>query len=342
MWLGLFFLFFFFFFPEDYSLGGLGDSYYEYLLKQWLQTDKTENRFKIWYDESAQGIKRVMVGHATSDGEEFTYVGKYRNSYLEPSMEHLACFSGGMFALGSVTGASSTSERDLALGRELTRTCRASYAHQASGFGPEKFRFSPSRIEPDGSSRYYILRPEYVESLFYLWRITKEKKYREWGWDVVVALETHCRTPTGYSGLNDVSSGSPQKNDVQESFFLAETLKYLYLLFCDDDVIPLDKFVFNTEAHPLPVFVPTAFSFPDPPDMRSTDNSSANKDAIGDDGGDNGRDSLGDKDKSTPSDLLLTRLDRDRKREVETNAMPSRIPKLLGRSREERRKMIPR
>ncbi len=42
-------------------------------------------------------------------------------------------------------------------------------------------------------------------------------------------------------------------DDVQQSFFLAETLKYLYLLFSDDSLIPLDKWVFNTEAHPLPV-----------------------------------------------------------------------------------------
>ena len=45
----------------------------------------------------------------------------------------------------------------------------------------------------------------------------------------------------------------PQLNDVQESFFLAETLKYLYLLFADDSLLPLDQWVFNTEAHPLPV-----------------------------------------------------------------------------------------
>ena len=38
-----------------------------------------------------------------------------------------------------------------------------------------------------------------------------------------------------------------------QSFFLAETLKYLYLIFCDDDVMSLDEWVFNTEAHPLPV-----------------------------------------------------------------------------------------
>lgn len=71
------------------------------------------------------------------------------------------------------------------------------------------------------------------------------------------ALEKYCRKTFGYSGITDVTAldgGSP--DDTQQSWFLAETLKYLYLLFCDDQVIPLDKFVFNTEAHPFPVFDP--------------------------------------------------------------------------------------
>jgi mannosyl-oligosaccharide alpha-1,2-mannosidase len=67
------------------------------------------------------------------------------------------------------------------------------------------------------------------------------------------ALERHCRTENGYSGIRDVYQSHPQQDDVQQSFFLAETLKYLYLIFSDDDLIPLDKWVFNTEAHPLPV-----------------------------------------------------------------------------------------
>jgi len=58
----------------------------------------------------------------------------------------------------------------------------------------------------------------------------------------------------GYAGLHDVNNPNSSNDNVMQSWFLAETLKYLYLLFCDDDVIPLDRYVFNTEAHPLPVF----------------------------------------------------------------------------------------
>lgn len=89
------------------------------------------------------------------------------------------------------------------------------------------------------------------------------------------ALENYCRTPNGFSGIKNVYLEDPQKDDVQQSFFLAETLKvklklnlnnsdqvlnskyfdfqYLYLLFSDDTLLPLDEWVFNTEAHPLPV-----------------------------------------------------------------------------------------
>lgn len=49
-------------------------------------------------------------------------------------------------------------------------------------------------------------------------------------------------------------SENPPKDDTQQTFWLAETLKYLYLLFSEDELIPLDKYVFNTEAHPLKVW----------------------------------------------------------------------------------------
>lgn len=67
------------------------------------------------------------------------------------------------------------------------------------------------------------------------------------------ALEKYCRTDGGYTGIKDVYSQHPQQDDVQQSFFLAETLKYLYLLFSPDDHLSLDRWVLNTEAHPLPI-----------------------------------------------------------------------------------------
>ena len=85
-----------------------------------------------------------------------------------------------------------------------------------------------------------------IESYFYLWRMTKDQIYRDWAWEAVKALEFHCRTSSGYVGLANVYQLDSAKDDVQQSYFMAETLKYLYLIFSEDDVIPLDKFVFNT------------------------------------------------------------------------------------------------
>lgn len=67
------------------------------------------------------------------------------------------------------------------------------------------------------------------------------------------SIEKYCRVDAGYCGIRDVSTTAVSHDDVQQSFFLAETLKYLYLIFSEDTLVPLDDWVFNTEAHPLPV-----------------------------------------------------------------------------------------
>ncbi|KAJ2048968.1 mannosyl-oligosaccharide alpha-1,2-mannosidase [Coemansia sp. S2] len=104
-----------------------------------------------------------------------------------------------------------------------------------------------------GVDSRYILRPETLETLFILYRVTGDPKYQEWGWNIFLAIEKHAKVEAGYAGVQDVYSESSTSNhiDAMESFFLAETLKYLYLLFSPTDVISLDEYVFNTEAHPF-------------------------------------------------------------------------------------------
>ncbi|GBF88105.1 endoplasmic reticulum mannosyl-oligosaccharide 1,2-alpha-mannosidase [Raphidocelis subcapitata] len=101
-----------------------------------------------------------------------------------------------------------------------------------------------------------FLRPEAAETLFYLWRATGQEVYREWGWSMFRAWERWCRVDGGgYATVRDVSQVPPPLDNKMESFWLAETLKYLYLLFEDDpSVLSFDEWVFNTEAHPLPVW----------------------------------------------------------------------------------------
>ncbi|XP_017852479.1 mannosyl-oligosaccharide alpha-1,2-mannosidase IA isoform X1 [Drosophila busckii] len=234
------------------SLGALGDSYYEYLLKAWLQSGQTDEEAREMYDEAMLAIIDKMV-RTSPNG--LTYVSDLKFDRLEHKMDHLACFSGGLFALGAATRQSEHTDKYMEVGKGITNTCHESYIRAPTQLGPEAFRFSDAAEARAlrSQEKYYILRPETFESYFVLWRLTHDQKYRDWGWDAVQALEKYCRTPHGYCGLRNVYQQDPQKDDVQQSFFLAETLKYLYLLFSDDSVLPLDEWVFNTEAHPLPI-----------------------------------------------------------------------------------------
>jgi hypothetical protein len=95
----------------------------------------------------------------------------------------------------------------------------------------------------------YALRPENIESAFYLYRFTSDPHYLDMGRTFFDSLVKYCRTEVAYAALRNVETKA--KSDLMESFFLAETLKYLYLLFAPRDTLDLNKFVFNTEAHPL-------------------------------------------------------------------------------------------
>ncbi|CAB1415368.1 unnamed protein product [Pleuronectes platessa] len=234
------------------SVGGLGDSFYEYLLKAWLMSDKTDEEGKKMYYEALQAIETNLM-RKSSGG--LTYIAEWKGGLLEHKMGHLTCFAGGMMALGADGAPSDKTGHQMEMAAEIARTCHESYVRTALKLGPEAFRFDGGveAIATRQNEKYFILRPEVIETYMYMWRFTHDPKYREWGWEAVQALEKHCRLEGGYSGVRDVYASSPNHDDVQQSFYLAETLKYLYLLFSEDDHLPFDHWVFNTEAHPLPV-----------------------------------------------------------------------------------------
>jgi len=100
----------------------------------------------------------------------------------------------------------------------------------------------------------YIQRPETVESYYYLHVLTHDDKYRQWSWDFFTAIERYTRTPEAYSTIASVMTTKDTTEDSMQTFFLAETLKYIYLSQDEGWVrsgIDLEKYVFNTEAHPL-------------------------------------------------------------------------------------------
>ncbi|KAG0141673.1 hypothetical protein CROQUDRAFT_673980 [Cronartium quercuum f. sp. fusiforme G11] len=259
-------------------LGSRGDSYYEYLIKQYLQTNKTEEVYREMYDIAMTGVKEELV-RETEGG--LVYIGELHptgpGTYkFDGKQDHLVCFLGGSLLLGVTEGGQEklrkgqNAEEDWTIGKELIRTCVETYAQSATGLGAEIVEFkaggrrewviphyNPENPPLDARN---ILRPETVESLFLGWRATHDPIYREWGWQIFQAFNEHCHLRTGHGGyfsIADVDSLIVRPVNKMETFWLAETLKYLLLLFSEDDSMPLDRYVFNTEAHPLPVFTPT-------------------------------------------------------------------------------------
>ena len=229
-----------------YTVGANADSFYEYLLKLFVTTG--DDRFGRLYDQSLDAILHNML--ATKNTSVFLPDLSFRGgeSVLDDHFQHLACFTGGMLSLGakSMNQDKPEAAQHFQIGQKITETCMRSYQESSNGLGGEVFQ-----ILEDGSTLItnpsIILRPEVVESVFYHWRYTKDQKYRDFGVDMIKNLNKYARTDAGFSALDRDN----EKTDNMESFFFAETLKYLFLLFSDDSVISLDDYVFNTECHPF-------------------------------------------------------------------------------------------
>ncbi|KAL1528883.1 hypothetical protein AB1Y20_010206 [Prymnesium parvum] len=233
------------------SWGAMGDSFYEYLLKMWLITGKTHEQYKRMYLESVKGMQNKLV--RVEDG--LTYIAELKAGLEDRKMDHLVCFVPGMLALGA-QHIPEVHDEHMELAARLAETCYNMYSRQRTGLAPEFVNFRNGKMVV--GARHNLLRPETVESLFYMWRFTKDPKYREWGWKIFVAFEKHCKVESGgYTGLRDVNADGwkpGNRDDTMQTFWLAETLKYLLLLFSDDEVLDLNTHVINTEAHPLKVF----------------------------------------------------------------------------------------
>ena len=121
------------------------------------------------------------------------------------------------------------------------------YMWTTFGMEPEEFNFKTDSI----SSGYYILRPENIESCFYLYRLTKDDQYLWMGKRMVDDIIKNSKTEEAFASIKNVRTN--EKLNSMQSFFFAETLKYAYLLFASDEEFDLNKSVFNTEAHPFKI-----------------------------------------------------------------------------------------
>jgi mannosyl-oligosaccharide alpha-1,2-mannosidase len=271
----------------QFTIGGNADSLYEYLPKAFALLGSADANSKKYEDMSRffmdTAIKNLFFRPMIPEEYDILISGNCDvlddGPHLDPESEHLSCFIGGLYALG---GRLFNNNEYVGFGAKLARGCAYAYHAMPTGIMPERYNMAicqgPDRLEPciwnetyfeeetakraqykphlpkgftTAKDPRYILRPEAIESVFILWRITGDPWWRETAWDMFEAVANATDTEYANAAVLDVTVLGAKKEDYMESFWMAETLKYFYLCFTDTDLISLDDFVLNTEAHPF-------------------------------------------------------------------------------------------
>jgi mannosidase alpha-like ER degradation enhancer 2 len=215
--------------PVSHISGGI-DSYYEYLLKAWLLFDD-EDCERMW-KTSIEAINKYLADKAPT-GFWYGQANMNTGARVGTDFGSLDAFFPGTLALSG----------DLDRARKLEDSAYKMWT--TFGIEPEEMNYSTMKISSEG----YELRPEIIESAYYLHHFTNDPRYLEMGKTFFDSLVKYCRTDVAYAALSNVERKT--KKDEMESFFFAETLKYLFLLYAPADTIDLKTMVFNTEAHPI-------------------------------------------------------------------------------------------
>ncbi|GIJ91010.1 hypothetical protein Asppvi_009975 [Aspergillus pseudoviridinutans] len=248
-----------------FTLGAWADSLYEYLPKEHLLLNgKTDQYLQMYRAALDSAVKYHFFRPKTPGDQDILFPGSLEargngQPALRTEVQHLACFVGGMVGLGARLN---DSPEELAIAIKLTEGCVWAYQNTASGIMPEVFYIDdcPSdgscewtdegHVEPGheyGFTRIldpsYQLRPEAIESVFIMYRLTGNPIWQEKGWNMFQAIMKHTMTPIANARISDVTGAKPKQDDSMESFWLAETLKYFYLLFSEPDLVSLDNFV---------------------------------------------------------------------------------------------------
>ena len=231
----------------QYWLGGGGDSYYEYLLKTYLLScQRPEDALYLSeFRALFQSVKKRNMVHDIN--ENSTMIGTNR------MQEHLACFVPGTLMLGDAMLANhpDVSAEERAEWRNLARKtatfCADAYAKSPIGIGTEQWN---SKFQSQGWVDRWILRPEVIESIYYMHYFTGEEEWRDRAWTIANKIRQHTQKRYGFATVTNIHS-HPTNEDQQESFFIAETLKYLYLIHVGPQDFNPTEFIFTTEAHPL-------------------------------------------------------------------------------------------
>ena len=217
---------------KNSHVGGAIDSYYEYLLKCEKLFDDRE--CGDMYRTSIAAVNKY-VADERPNGLWYGRVDMTTGQRNGTNFGSLHAFLPAVLVMGG----------DLDRARRLQDSAFRMWT--LHGIEPESFNYVTMKPVADG----YQLRPEIVESAYYLAHYTRDPKYLEMGRTMFQDLVKHCRTDAGYTVLRSVVT--KEKGDLQHSFLLAETMKYFYLLF-NPSALEFDRVIFNTEAHPIKKF----------------------------------------------------------------------------------------
>ncbi len=209
--------------------GGI-DSYYEYLVKGWLLFGDRD--LKLMWETSRDSINKYLADEV-STGFWYGWVDMDSGKRTLTEFGALDCFFGAVLCL----------DGDLVRAAKLEKSIWKMW--NLYGLEPESIDYMSMKV----SSPSYIVRPEAIESTYYLWHFTGDRQYYDMGKQMFLSIEKYCQTDDGYAEIKDVRS--MEKLDALESFFFAEAMKYCYLFFAPGSAFDLDKVVLNTEAHPF-------------------------------------------------------------------------------------------
>jgi mannosidase alpha-like ER degradation enhancer 2 len=215
--------------PTSHISGGI-DSYYEYLLKCSILFHDNDCE-RMW--KSSIAAVNKYVADPTPTGLWYAQVNMNTGARISTHYGALDAFFPAVLALSG----------DMDRAKLLQESSYKMWT--TFGIEPEELDYSTMKITYPG----YELRPEIIESTYYLYSFTGDSRYLEMGKTFFDSLRKYCRTEAGYAALLNVEA--KEQRDDMESFFLAETLKYLYLLYAPKATLDLHQVVFNTEAHPM-------------------------------------------------------------------------------------------
>jgi mannosidase alpha-like ER degradation enhancer 2 len=214
----------------DSHIGGAIDSYYEYLLKCALLFNDEECR--MMWRKSIASVRGYLPDRAVS-GKWYGHADMFTGKRTKTVTGALDAFFPAVLVLnGDIDEATELEDAFVAVWKQW-------------GVEPDGFDYSRMTVV---DSAYY-LRPEIIESAYYLFAKTGNPRFRRMGEEMFESLKAICRTDEAYAELTSVVTR--EKGDRMQSFFLAETLKYLYLLFAPPETLSFKNNIFNTEAHPI-------------------------------------------------------------------------------------------